>query len=139
MTISPATILQSFYAVLSSDSAGSTVRAALGNGASSVIVADDLAVGALPTAPFIALRGGPIAGRYRRDANQMVATWWVYDDWSSYKFSRIDALIDTISNAYAESAIAYCNVTRINVSAPVRDASLGQRPVKAIQFQIGWR
>jgi hypothetical protein len=138
MTISPATLLSDFYDVLATGGAGATVRASLG-GSSSVISADDLAVGALPTAPFVALRGGPIAGIYRRDANQMVVTWWVYDDWGGYKFSRIDALIDLIANAYAENALAYASVRRINVSAPVRDQALGQRPVRSVVFQIGWR
>lgn len=138
MTITAATLLSAFYDVLASGSAGASVRAALG-GSSSVISADDLAVGALPSAPFVALRGGPVAGVYRRDANQMTATWWLYDDWGGYKFARVDALIDLVSNAYAENALTYANVRRISVGAPVRDASLGQRPTRSVVFQIGWR
>lgn len=143
-TLDPKTLLDSFYALLATNSgaAAVAVRAALGAGAASVISADDLTVESLPARPFVALRGGPIAGLPAWDAQRMTAIWWLYDDWGSYKFTRVDALIGLIDAAIPADTpdiITYTEIRRIAATAPIRDAALGNRPARSLAYRISWR
>lgn len=142
--ITPAAAVTSFYAILATatGAASIAVRAALGNGASSVIVRDDLAVGALPVAPFVVLSQGSISGSPDWDAQRMVLTWWIYDDVTSYKNTRIDALIALIDAAYPPddpTVIPSVEVRRLSASQVNPDRALGNRPHCALPFQLSWR
>lgn len=139
--LDPATLQQAFYARLATDSAGATVRAALGAGAASVIVRDDLDPLNLPARPFLVLAIGPIAGAPDYDMQRMQCAWWVYDD-PFRKFSRIDALILPIANAYPAddpTVIPFCDVRRLAVSQPIYDSKLGGRPARSLPYQVSWR
>ncbi len=139
--LDPATLQQSFYARLFSDSAGATVRGLLGSGASSIIVRDDLDPANVPARPFLVFATGPIAGAPDYDMQRMQCAWWVYDD-PIRKFSRIDALILPIANAYPAddpTVIQYCDVRRLSVSQPTYDSKLGGRPARSLPYQVSWR
>ena len=102
------------YNRLYSDSDGSAVRSALGNGASSVIHAKELSETratdiVLPTRPFIALRPGAIPTT-DRTIEQPQFTWFVYDD-PDRGYYRINALLPLIATAYTGD-----NVTRIQLT-----------------------
>jgi hypothetical protein len=88
---------------LATHSDGTAVRAALGNGASSVIHAKELADTratdlVLPARPFVALRPGAIPTT-DRVIEQPQFTWFVYDD-PDRGYYRINALLPLIANAY---------------------------------------
>lgn len=139
--LDPATLEQSFYARLASDSAGSAVRALLGAGSSSIIVRDDLDPLSLPARPFLVLAIGPISGSPDWDMQRMVCSWWVYDD-PIQKFRRIDSLILQIEHAYPAddpTVIQYCDVRRLSVSQPIYDSKLGGRPTRSLPYQVTWR
>ncbi|HNP73852.1 MAG TPA: hypothetical protein PKK15_22240 [Kouleothrix sp.] len=138
MTISADSLIADWYAVLKSGSAGATVRAALGNGAASVITADDLRVESLPAAPCVALRVETIAGTPQREAERLYLSWWAYDD-VPRRYSRLTPLIAQITAAYPElTALAYAHVRRATVAYTI-DRALGARPAVRIPFVISWR
>jgi hypothetical protein len=135
MARTPLQIKAAFYAVLKSDTAGTAVRAALGNGASSVIEKEDLKAKPAPAAPFVALQWG-VGGGPRTGTNTYFPTWWLYDD-APYRHTRLEALIALIEAAYPENAIGMCYVDFLPVRE-LTDAALS-RPAKGFPFQIRTR
>lgn len=139
MALTPQQLKTAFYNVLYSDSAGSAVRAALGAGASSVI--DRTAIGAgvtsLPARPFVSLSWGDGGGPRNRGVKTFYPIWWLTDD-DSYKWKRLEALVDLIHAAYAEDSIAMAYLDFL----PVRELTnraLGGMPEKSVLFTLRTR
>ena len=133
-------VVDKWYAVLATDSAGAAVRAALGSGASSIIPADDLEVGSLPARPLLAYRAGSVIGSPGWDVQRATLTWWLYDD-VLYKYARINALIALIQAAYPADTlvIPFCEHRQLAITAERPDTTLGNRPARAIPYQVSWR
>lgn len=136
MSLSPQAIKSAFFNVLYSASAGTAVRAALGNGATSVIAREDLTATSLPTPPFIALQWGTGGGPRNREVRTFLPVWWLYDAPAQRHF-RLEALIPLIEAAYAEDAIRMCYLDFLPVRE-LTDAALNM-PVKSFPFQIRTR
>lgn len=88
---------------LRTDAAGAAVREKLGDGASSVLHAEDLrvealGVRALPTRPLIAMRRGAVP-QSQRVVYQPIYTWYCYDD-PAIGYGRIEALPQLIAQAF---------------------------------------
>jgi len=125
----------SIYNRLFSDSAGSATRAALGNGASSVIHTKELSETratdiVLPTPAFVALRPGPAPTSDRLIQNPTFR-WYIYDD-PARGYYRINALLPLIATAYdfetnplslTSGAIGLVEIG--NPSAEIQDEKLG--------------
>lgn len=123
------------YNRLFSDSAGSATRAALGNGASSVIHAKELSERRandiiLPTPAFVALRPGPVPTSDRLVQNPTFR-WYLYDD-PARGYYRINALLPLIATAYdfeasplsiTSGAVGLVEIG--NPSAEIQDEKLG--------------
>lgn len=125
MSLPPATIAARFYAVLKTDSGGLAVRAALGDGATSVIQADDLNKASLPATPFIVLKWGT-GGGSRAGLQRFLPTWWVYDT-MGLRWQRIEPLIELIKAAYPQLALASCEIDFLSDSGRITDAALNLR------------
>lgn len=138
LTLDIQTLTADFFAVLKTDSAGTSVRAALGDGANSVVPATDLAKTPLPAAPFLVLRGGPASGdrRLMRDA---FFTWYLYDD-AQQRWRRINGLLPLIEAAYTnDPRVIPWHVIHIgSFSSEVTDAALA-RPTRSMAFQVRTR
>lgn len=108
-------LTQAVYNRIKIDAQGSSVRSALGDGASSVIHAEKLRT-SKPSRPFVALRGGAMTGA-SRDVRIPVFTWWIYDDREA-GYYRINNLISLIEAAYMAARIDLSTVVidRIEVS-----------------------
>lgn len=104
--------------------AGSAVRAALGDGASSIMHAERLNAATLPGRPLLALRGGAMPGQ-SGEMRIPVWRWWVYDD-PDRRYYRINGLIPLIEQAYPFYCMPFGKVAISGVSEeyPV-DPSLG--------------
>lgn len=87
------------YGRLKTDAEGASVRAALGDGADSIISAEELKRTPLPATPFIALRRGPMP-IVSEVVYAPIFTWWVYDD-AQQDYWRIDSVLTLIGKAYA--------------------------------------
>lgn len=110
------------FSRLKSDAAGAVVRVALGDGANSVIHAQQLSLGSLPATPFLALRAGPVAGR-SYDMRIPTWTWWLYDDPSAY-YWRINGLVPLIEAAYPRGSIAFGAIEVANIGGETVDDAL---------------
>jgi len=135
VSTTPATIKLAFFNVLKTDSAGSAVRAALGNLGESVITRDDLDSSNLPAAPFLVMQWGAEGGA-RTGVRSFFPTWWAYD---TKRYFRINALLPLIEAAYPEGAIAYCYTDFLNKTGEIKDANLGYLPCRGFPFQIKTR
>ena len=138
MSRSTQQIKADFFAVLKSDRAGATVRAALGDGATSVIPKEDLDR-PLPATPFLVFQwiGQPSGGARNRGVNTFYPIWWLYDD-IAHRYYRLEALIPLIETAYPEDAITGCYTDFL----PVRelpDRGLLNMPAKSMAFLIKTR
>ncbi len=91
------------YNRLKTDSAGSSVRSALGNGATSVIHAKELSK-PLPALPLVALRPGAIPTS-ERILQQPSFKWFVYDD-PAKGYYAINAIVKLIATAYSTAITA---------------------------------
>jgi len=117
-----AALTTAVYDRLASDAAGADVRSALGAGAASVMLAEDLrveglTVDALPTRPIVALRRGAVPTTQRAIVDVPVYTWFLYDD-VDVGYGRIEALAPLIAAAYQELLTpAAVGVGDIEVSA----------------------
>src|SRR5689334_353195 len=130
-------IKTSFYALLKSDSAGATVRAALGGGSDSVLLRRGLSL-TLPAAPFLAITFGPMTG-VREDVRTLYPTIWLYDD-PTQDWVRLNALTALIEAVYVKDSIAYCDTTYAGgVGEEITDAALQQRPALAMRYQVRGR
>lgn len=87
------------YQRLASDTEGSSVRSALGSGASSVIHAAGLNANSLPARPFVALRRSSFVP-FNMSEWRAYFNWYIYDD-PAQGYYRIDTLIRLIGQAYA--------------------------------------
>lgn len=116
------------YARLASDAAGAAVRTALGAGASSVLMAEDLRVegltiAALPARPIVALRRGAVPTTQRAIVDVPVYTWYAYDD-VDVGYGNLEALAPLIAAAYQGGlAVAAVAVGNIEVSAGAQTRS----------------
>ena len=100
MALDPAAINAALYAVIKSDAAGASARAATGAGTSAgVIPAHALRAPALPARPFLAWRAGVVSGE-SEEMRGIGGAWWAYDD-SQQGYARIDALLGLVEAAYA--------------------------------------
>lgn len=134
MARTPQQLKTAFYNVLKTDSAGTSVRTALGAGASSVIHRTELST--LPARPFVALSWGDTAGGGARNraVRNFYPVWFLYDD-ALYKWSRLEALIPLIEAAYPEDAIAMCYLDFLPVRE-LTDRAVSQMPAKSMPFHI---
>jgi hypothetical protein len=142
-TLDPATVQSALYALLATSvsSAAVAVRAALGNGAASIITRDNLDALALPLPPFLVFASGQVNGAYGWDVQRMEPAWWLYDD-PVQGFTRIDALIPLIDAAIPPddpTVIPYCDVRRAGATQPIYDSKLGGRPTRSLPYRISWR
>jgi hypothetical protein len=130
-------IKAAFWNVLKSDSAGSAVRAALGNGAASITTREEQSAASLPSSPFLVMQWG-VGGGSRTGVLVFFPTWWVYDSHPNYRYRRIDSLISLIRAAYTEHAVSMCHVDFLP-GREVIDQPLGGVPGKSLPFQIRTR
>ena len=124
------------YTRLASDSAGATVRAALGS-ASSILPASSLARFAtavdLPARLLMAFRALDTTGN-RRDGQREYFAWYLYDD-AHYGYRRINDLIPLILAAYPdEDALSDWYITANGASAERPDAAIFQLPCRSLTF-----
>lgn len=136
MGLTPAQLRTAFFNVLYQDSAGTATRAALGAGASSVIVREELNKATLPLAPFVVLHWNsqPSGGPRNRGVRTYYPIWWLYD-MPDKRQSQLDALQPLIETAYPEDAVSMCYVDFL----PVRDlldSALDGFPAKSMAFKI---
>lgn len=123
-----AALTSAVYDRLHSDDAGAAVRAALGAGAASVLMAEDLrieglAVRALPARPIVALRRGAMPTTQRAIVDVPVYTWHAYDD-PDIGYGRLEALLPLIAAAYQDVPTpATVGVGEIAVSAGAQTRS----------------
>jgi hypothetical protein len=145
MTIwAPDTLNAAFLAILTTSlaTASVAVRAALGAGAASIIVQDDLDPLALPARPFLVLGSWVLTGTPGWDMQRIYPTWYIYDD-PIEKFKRIDALVGLIAAAYPydePDLIPGADVRRAS-SLPkgFYDSKVGGRPARSLPYQVSWR
>ncbi len=139
MGLTPEQLKNAFFNVLYSDSAGSAARAALGAGASSVIVREELNKASLPAAPFIVFQwiGQPSGGPRNREVKTYYPIWWLYDQ-SVYRHSRLEPLIPLIEAAYPEDAIKMCYLDFLP-TRELTERAIANMPVKSMAFQIRTR
>jgi hypothetical protein len=138
MSLTPQQLKAAFFNVLKTDSAGTAVRAALGDGATSVIPKEDLNK-PLPATPFVVFQwiGQPSGGSRNRGIRTYYPIWFLYDDIVKQYF-RLEALIPLIEAAYPEDAIKMCYTDFL----PVRelpDKGLLNMPAKSMAFTIKTR
>lgn len=137
-------IKQAFYALIKTDSAGTAVRAALGNGASSVLTRrqfETAAPSGLPAAPFMVLRFGPVTGQ-AFDMRSIFPTWWLYDDAAKghQRLNDLAVLIEAVystndnypfSGIYSGSWANYAG----GLSDEITDDRLA-RPALSMRYQV---
>lgn len=140
MALDIPTLTTDFYTILKSGTAGSAVRSALGNGATSVIPADMLRrynnSNPMPARVLAAFRGGIITGN-GRDGNDMFMRWWLYDD-EQYQYNRINTVLPLIIAAYPESVINHAYTKLIGISQEAPDTTY-QLPCRSITFVLSNR
>jgi len=120
------------FARLKSHSAGTAVRAALGNGANSVIPAEDLKAKPPPATPFLALRGGPVAGA-GIEMRIPIWTWYLYDDVQA-GYWRVNGLIPLIEQAYPPQAVPYGRIQVVAIGGETSDPALNGLLVRTVQL-----
>lgn len=129
----PATVAGAIVARLTTEAAGSGVRALLADGADGVISADALEPGSvrvaeLPARPFIALALGPVASDGARDLHG--AGLWLYDDLSQ-GHARLGALgkaaADALDVRRGAPPLARGDAVPGDLSEPRIDSALGLR------------
>ena len=121
----------------SSTASAIAVRAALGNGANSIIRADELTKDTLPTLPCLAIRwqtgGGP-----RDDVQLYYPFIYIYDGLPKY-WTRINTLLPLIKAVvYDLSIIQYCETDYRQESGEITDNALHLR-CKYLPFVISTR
>lgn len=126
-----ATITALILARVTADAAGADVRARLGAGAASALMADQLQPGAplLPARPLLALDVLPTGTDGPVDRSSY--RWWIYDD-PEQGTARIDALAAALALAYDGQRVEahrmpppIAAMAIGPLSAPRRDDSLG--------------
>jgi hypothetical protein len=124
------------YTRLASDSAGASVRAALGS-ATSILPADGLKRFAtavdLPSRLLIAFRGLERTGN-ARDGIREAFAWYLYDD-DYYGYRRINDLIPLILAAYPdEDGLSDWYLTANGASPERPDAAVFSLPCRSLTF-----
>lgn len=139
MAPTSASIQASFEAVLRTSVAtvSVNVRNALGNGASSIVRADELTKDSIPVVPCLAFRWQS-GGGSRYQPQRYYPFIYVYDGLPKF-WTRIDPLIDLIKLAYPElDIIPYCETDYRTHSGEITDNALGLR-AKYIPFVVSTR
>lgn len=137
MPIKLTAVEDAFYAVLRTDSAGAAVRDALGDGANSVLWAEDLSRESLPKKPFVALAILPVAGAWQ-DVRTHVFEWYGYDDIPK-RYERINTVLQLVEAAYTPESITFGETRMIGpISQKFTDAPLSLR-ARRIRFSFTTR
>ena len=139
MALALASVVTSFEALLRTNSATASVavRAALGNGATSIVKADELDKESLPTLPLLAFRWQTQGGA-RSQVQSHYPFIYIYDGLQKY-WTRINPLIDLITLVYYEiDCITYCETDYLAASGEITDDKLGLR-CKYIPFVVKTR
>ena len=136
--LNPQTITAAIFSVLKTDGAGTSVRAALGAAATSVIPNQDLTKATLPTSPFITGVAGAITGD-RRQMRDIFYIWRIYDD-PTTMWRRINAIAALVEAAYTDDprVIAGYIIHMASLSAELTDAALN-RPFRSLMLQVRTR
>lgn len=139
MAPSITTIESAFLALYKTSVASSAVavRAALGNGANSIIRADDLTKDTIPTLPCLALRYQNSGGS-RDDVQRYYPFIYIYDALPKY-WIRINTLLPLLKAVvYEVDCIPYCETDYRQESGEITDKGLGLR-CKYLPFVIATR
>jgi hypothetical protein len=136
--LDPQAAIASIFSILKTDSAGTSVRAALGAGANSVIPRQTLADATLPASPFVVGAGGAITGD-RRQMRDLFYTWLVYDDPTTL-WRRINAIVSLIEAAYTNNPriVEGYVIHMASIGAETIDDALN-RPYRSILLQVRTR
>lgn len=134
------TLIQDRFEAITRTSTLSTsvaIRTALGNGANSIIRADELTKDTIPALPCLAYRWQS-GGGARSQVLRYYPFIYIYDGLAKY-WTRINPLIDLILHAHYElDIIPYCETDYHAFSGEITDQSLGLR-CKYIPFVISTR
>lgn len=132
------TDVAALYSLLKSNSAGASVRAALGDGANSIIPRQSLTLPTLPAAPFLVGFGGAVLGD-RRQMRDVFYTWLVYDD-PVHLWRRINNVVSLIEAAYTDNPrlIEGYVIHLASIGAETMDDGLN-RPYRSILLQARTR
>lgn len=136
--LDPQAAIASIFSVLKTDSAGTSVRGALGAGATSVIPRQTLADATLPASPFVVGTGGAITGD-RRQMRDLFYTWLIYDD-PTYLWRRINGIVKLIEAAYTDNPrlIDTYVIHLASIGAEQTDEALN-RPFRSVLLQVRTR
>jgi len=136
--LNPQTIIASIFSMLKTDSAGASVRSALGAAAASIIPNQDLTKADLPASPFLVGSGGAITGD-RRQMRDIFYTWLIYDD-PTTMWRRINTIASLIEAAYTNDprVISGYVIHMASISAEQTDGALN-RPFRSLLLQVRTR
>lgn len=116
---------------------GPLIRAALGDGAGSIIHAETLKTytneNPAPRRPLLAFRGGPVAGQ-SFDMRTALYTWWVYDD-ADKGYWNINALQKLIERAYPFDCFPFVRMAVSNIGQETTDPAFGWN-VRTLQLAL---
>ncbi len=130
------TIHDSFRDLLkvNTGSANVALRNALGNGANSIIRADELTLDTIPTLPCLAIRW-QTGGGARDDVQRFYPFVYIYDGLQKY-FTRIDPIIPLLKAVFVDiSVIPYCETDYRAHSGEITDQAFSLR-CKYLPFVI---
>ena len=139
-----AAITAAIYARPAADAAGAAVRALLGDGAASVLHAEDLRVeglhiAQLPARPLLALRRGA-APQADRVIWRPTFTWFIYDD-IAQGYARTERVLAALGLAYYAAPVEAAGVRIGEVEAASLGAQLREAPLgllyEALTLAVG--
>src|SRR5690349_15202697 len=127
------TITATFYTVVKTSGAGAAIRAALGNGANSIVPKKDLALATLPARPFGVFDEGELTGT-SLDVRSLFLTWWWYDD-PAQGFYRLNTIIPLVEAVYPREDGPITGVVILGAGATrgQYDSALGGLAVRAMR------
>lgn len=128
-------IYDALFTRLKTDAAGTSVRAALGGGAASVIDTPALQR-VFPPSPFIAFEGGAIDA-VSGDTYDLPVTWWLIDS-PLYGYRRLNALVPLILAANPHDWLT--NVFLTIATSPKEQPDMALRMnVRPLSFTVSVR
>ncbi len=141
MAVDVPTITAQILARLTTDAAGSAVRAVLGAGADGIVHGDQLKRYTkqypMPARPLIAYRWGPITGA-SFEMRALLLTFWPYDDPPepgddpTQRYARINSLLPLLEQTfYPPDCIPFGRIEATNTGQEFPDQVLGllTRPI----------